>query len=186
MAHLNHAGYAPKTVDHIHDVLSAVLRTAVKWGHLTDNPARGVDLPTLKTVKPKWALTIDQAVALLQTLPPLARTLCGLALLTGVRRGELFALRWQALDLDAGVLAVQEAVYEGKFGTPKTAAGLRSLPLAETPSTCSGRGVNGRSEQPPRTWCSRPGRGNRSPRTTCCGDGCSRPARSWAYRTPRG
>ena len=132
VAHLNQAGYAPKTVDHIHDVLSAVLRTAVKWGHLSDNPARGVDLPTLKTVKPKWALTIDQAVALLKALPPLARTMCGVAVLTGLRRGELFALRWQALDLDAGVLAVQEAVYEGKFGTPKTAAGLRSLPLAET------------------------------------------------------
>src|SRR5207302_796942 len=25
-------GYAPKSIDHIHDVLSAVLRTAVKWG----------------------------------------------------------------------------------------------------------------------------------------------------------
>ena len=46
VAHLNHAGYAPKTVDHIHDVLSAVLRPAVKWGHLSDNPARGVELPT--------------------------------------------------------------------------------------------------------------------------------------------
>jgi hypothetical protein len=30
VAHLTQAGYAPKTVDHIHDVLSAVLRTAVK------------------------------------------------------------------------------------------------------------------------------------------------------------
>ncbi|MGE3341878.1 MAG: tyrosine-type recombinase/integrase [Vicinamibacterales bacterium] len=132
VAHLNQAGYAPKTVDHIHDVLSAVLRTAVKWGHLTDNPARGVDLPTLKTVRPKWALTVDQAVALLKALPPLARTMCGVAVLTGLRRGELFALRWQALDLDAGVLAVREAVYEGTFGTPKTGAGLRSLPLADT------------------------------------------------------
>jgi integrase len=34
--------------------LSAVLRTAVKWGHLRDNPARGVDLPVLRTVRPKW------------------------------------------------------------------------------------------------------------------------------------
>lgn len=101
------------------------------WRHLTDNPARGDELPTLKTVKPKWALTVDQAVALLKALPPLARTMCGVAVLTGLRRGELFALRWQALDLDAAVLAVQEAVYEGKFGTPKTAAGLRSLPLAD-------------------------------------------------------
>ena len=46
VAHLMREGYAPKSIDHIHDVLSAVLRTAVKWGHLKDNPARGVDLPT--------------------------------------------------------------------------------------------------------------------------------------------
>ena len=131
VAHLTQVGYAPKTIDHIHDVLSAVLRTAVKWGHLQDNPARGVDLPTLRTVRPKWALTVNQAAALLKAVPPLARTMCGLALLTGLRRGELFALRWQAVDLDAGVLVVQEAVYEGSFGTPKTAAGLRSLPLAD-------------------------------------------------------
>jgi integrase len=58
--------------------------------------------------------------------------MCGVALLTRLRRGELFAMRWQVLDLDAGVLAVQEAVYEGSFGTPKTVAGVRSLPLAET------------------------------------------------------
>ena len=57
VAHLTQEGYAPKSIDHIHDVLSAVLRTAVKWGHLQDNPARGVDLPKLRTVRPKWALT---------------------------------------------------------------------------------------------------------------------------------
>ena len=33
-------------------------------------------------------------------------------------------------DLDLATLQVQEAVYEGKFGTPKTAAGLRTLPLS--------------------------------------------------------
>lgn len=42
--------YAPKSIDHIHDLLSAVLRTAVKWGHLQENPARRVDLPKLKTI----------------------------------------------------------------------------------------------------------------------------------------
>jgi integrase len=129
VAQLTNDGYAPKTIDHIHDVLSAILRTAVKWGHLGTNPARGVSMPTLRTVKPKWALTRDQARAVLEQLPPLARTMVGVALLTGLRRGELFALRWKALDLDLGILQVQEAVYEGAFGTPKTAAGLRTLPL---------------------------------------------------------
>jgi integrase len=50
-------------------------------------------MPRLKTVRPKWALTVDQAMALGAQLPwLLPRTMVGLALLTGLRRGELFAL----------------------------------------------------------------------------------------------
>jgi integrase len=79
----------------MHDVLSAVLRAAVKWGHLPENPAQGVDLPRLRTVLPKWALTTTQADALLMTLPPLASTMVGLALLSGLRRGDLVPLRWR-------------------------------------------------------------------------------------------
>lgn len=138
VAHLTQAGYAPKTIDHIHDVLSAVLRTAVKWGHVQDNPARGVDLPTLKTVRPKWVLTTAQAAALLAELPPLARTMAGVAMLTGLRRGELFALRWKAVNLTDRHLTVQEAVYEGAFGTPKTDAGIRRVPLSEMTLTLLG------------------------------------------------
>jgi len=32
VAHLTQAGYSPKSIDHIHDALSAILRTAMKWG----------------------------------------------------------------------------------------------------------------------------------------------------------
>jgi hypothetical protein len=67
------AEYAPKSIDHIHDVLSAILRSAVKWGHLHANPAREVEMPRLKTVRPKWALTVDQATALGAQLPYHAR-----------------------------------------------------------------------------------------------------------------
>jgi integrase len=131
VAHLQTAGYAPKSIDHMHDVLSAILRTAVKWGHLPENPARGVDLPTLRNVKPKWTLTVDQSTALIQGMPPLARTMVGLVLLTGLRRGEVFALRWKNVDLERQHLTVEEAVYEGAFGTPKTSAGVRRVPLAD-------------------------------------------------------
>jgi integrase len=131
VAHLTQAGYAPKSIDHIHDVLSAVLRTAVKWGHLQENPARGVDLPTLRCVRSKWALTPSQAHSLLTELPALARTMVGLAILSGLRRGELFALRWKDIDEHARLLTVREAVYDGTFGTPKTEAGRRQIPLSE-------------------------------------------------------
>ena len=131
VADLTQTRYAPKTIDHIHDVLSAVLRSAVDWGHLEENPARGVRLPKLRNVRPRWVLTTIQAGALLQELAPLPRAMVALALLSGLRRGELFALRWRDVDQRARVLHIREAVYEGTFGTPKTEAGLRQLPLSD-------------------------------------------------------
>jgi integrase len=132
VTHLTKAGYAPKTIDHLHDVLSAILRSAVKWGHLQANPAHGVEMPRLKTVRPKWALTVDQAAALAAQLPwLLPRTLVGLALLTGLRRGELFALRWWDIDEPNRTLQVRTAVYEGVFDDPKTMASLRTIPLPD-------------------------------------------------------
>ena len=109
---------------------SAILRTAVEWGHFSENPARGVRLPKLRTVRPKWVLTTGQAASLLEGLSPLPRAMVGLALLSGLRRGELFALRWRDLDEQARLLTVREAVYEGRFGTPKTEAGLRQIPFS--------------------------------------------------------
>jgi len=48
---------------------------------------------------------------------------------TGLRVGDLLALRWSALDLDAGTLAVRESVFEGKFQPPKTQRVWRTIPL---------------------------------------------------------
>ena len=45
--------------------------------------------------------------------------------------GELFALRWRDLDEQDRTLAVREAVYEGRFDTPKTEAGVRQMPLSD-------------------------------------------------------
>jgi len=108
-----------------------VLRTAVKWGHLQENPPRGDDLPKLRTVRPKWALTPQQAAAFLEKLLPLGQAMVGLPILSGLRRGELFALRWQDINEDSRVLMVREAVYDTPFDTPKTEAGLRQIPLSE-------------------------------------------------------
>src|SRR2546428_1364783 len=85
VAHLLQHGYAPKSIDHIHDVLSAVLHAAVKWGHLQENPASGVDLPKLRTVRPKWVLTAQQAAPLLAGLRPLPAEMVGLGVSSGLR-----------------------------------------------------------------------------------------------------
>jgi len=48
---------------------------------------------------------------------------------TGLRIGELLALRWSALDLEGATLAVRESVFEGTFQPPKTLHAVRTLPL---------------------------------------------------------
>jgi integrase len=68
---------------------------------------------------------------LLEALPPLARAMAGLAMLSELRRGELFALRWRNLDEQQRLLIVREAVYEGCFDTLKTSAGVRQIPLSD-------------------------------------------------------
>jgi integrase len=53
----------------------------------------------------------------------------GLIAATGLRIGELLALRWRALDLDVGTLSVRESVFEGKIQQPKTQKARRTIPL---------------------------------------------------------
>ncbi len=98
IAELHRAGYAPHSVHHVHNVLSAVLGKAVEWDYLQANPAHGVNLPQLIAVRSKWVLNPEQAKQLLDALPIMAQTMVGLAILTGMRRGELLALRWKNVD----------------------------------------------------------------------------------------
>jgi hypothetical protein len=72
------------------------------------------------------------------------RTLVGLALLRGLRRGELFALRWWDIDEPTRSLQVRTAVYEGVFDDPKTIASLRTIPFAQCCAAIAG-GVEGSS-----------------------------------------
>lgn len=55
----------------------------------------------------------------------------GLAILSGLRRGEFFALRWKDIDEQAGRITVREAVYDLAFDTPKTEARCRQIPLSD-------------------------------------------------------
>jgi integrase len=57
------------------------------------------------------------------------RTVVLLAVMTGLRIGEILALRWGRINFVTGTLRVEETCYKGKFGTPKTRASRREVPL---------------------------------------------------------
>lgn len=110
-------------------LLSGILETAVEYGYLSVNPARGVKFPQKELKDAPAIIAGADFVKLLAHIEEPYRTMLSLIAATGLRIGELLALRWRALDLDHGTLAVRESVYEGQFQLPKTPKARRTIPL---------------------------------------------------------
>ncbi len=126
-------GLSVRTVRHIVSTLSQAMRQAVDWGMITQNPVSRAKMP-----KPEHrdVQVLDTAgiVSLLDTAKstrlyvPILLAVC-----TGMRRGELLALRWEDIDLDSGVLSVnrslEQARGELRFKAPKTKTSQRRVTL---------------------------------------------------------
>ena len=64
----------------------------------------------------------EQIKQLLTALPEPSKSVATLLVLTGLRIGELLALRWKNVDLDARTLRITETVYDGHFDSPENKA----------------------------------------------------------------
>jgi integrase len=104
---------APRTVLSLRNRLSKIFGDAQSWSYLTDNPARGTRVPAIRDVREKVALTALQVRALLAELAEPYRTMVLLAVLSGLRRGEIFGLRWRYVDFERGLIIVAESNYLG-------------------------------------------------------------------------
>src|SRR5450755_2813520 len=128
-------GLSPRTVGHMHRVLKQALGQAVRWELLTRNPADAVDPPKVDW-KPMQTYDLPQTVELIEAVrhtPLLVPTL--LAVLCGLRRGEICALRWRNVDLVTGQISVVESLEQTKAGlrfkSPKSGKG-RTVALSKT------------------------------------------------------
>jgi integrase len=68
---------------------------------------------------------------LLANLTDPCNTIVAVAVLTGMRTGEILALRWKRLDFERGTVEVAESYSNGQFGTPKTRSSRRVIPMSK-------------------------------------------------------
>lgn len=132
---LRGAGYSPRTVQYVHAVLRRALGQAERWGLVTRNVARLVDVPRPRTDPSKvHALTLEEARRLLDAAKgDRLYALYVVVLMLGLRRGEALGLRWADVDLDAGTVRVEQQVIR------VPGQGLVVSPL---PKTASSRRIN--------------------------------------------
>lgn len=131
----------------IYNLLHAAFKSAIANNLIRINPLENVKLPSSE-VKPKEIeiLTLDEQKAYMKSLETNRNgTLFLTALLTGMRIGELLALKWDNVDLDNAIITVCETlrrvkVYDEKGNSeskivtkgPKTEKGNRSIPIPKT------------------------------------------------------
>jgi integrase len=121
--------FAWQTVQHMRVALNQILVQAVEWGYLRENPSRSVKLPRRPMRPEQVILTPDQVRKLLQVLQEPYKTLVATAAVTGMRRCELFGLRWCDVDFEQSVFHVRQRVYKGCIDTPKSSRSIRDLPM---------------------------------------------------------
>ena len=126
-------GLSDRMVRMCHAKCRAALDQAVQENLIRTNPAAGCKLPPRRGREMQVLSPGELRRFLLQAKADGSFELFLLDLCTGLRRGELMALQWSDLDLDAGTLTVSKQVYavNGKMqlNVPKTRASVRKLVL---------------------------------------------------------
>ena len=133
---LTKMGLSSRSVRFVHSILHKSLNDAIRRGYLSFNPVQGAILPR-PDQKEMQILDEDEVMRFLIVVQGNRReALYNIAVKTGMRQGELLALKWSDLDWKRGTIRVQRQVQripgEGMvFRAPKTKASLRTIQLGE-------------------------------------------------------
>lgn len=124
-------GLAASTVQNTLDPLRVIFRRAIRRDQVTVDPTEHLELRRPKGQRDRIA-SPTEARELLAALEPAERVLWATAFYTGMRRGELRALRWDDVDLQARVIHVTRGWddVEGEQDV-KSDAGQRDVPILD-------------------------------------------------------
>jgi integrase len=124
------SGLSWRTVKGLRTAFGTIMGAAEMAGLIPSNPVRKTRFPRRGPMKQRADIAPKKIRELLDALPEPSRSLAWLLVLTGLRIGELLAVRWKGVDLEQGMLRVTESVYDGHFDVPKTERSRRTIPLS--------------------------------------------------------
>ena len=137
VASMRHKGAGAKLICNALTLLFQVFEFGRRKGWCERNPVQHVDRPEVEEHTDIRFLSMEEAEALLAAVPEedllgrSDRALYLTATMTGLRQGELLALRWRDVDWPAARLRVRQNYVRGHWGTPKSRRGSRSVPMVD-------------------------------------------------------
>ena len=128
------SGLAGEKVGHplilkIRDALSSILRSAVRYGFLIQNPMVGLKLPVDKSPRrQKPVISPEQFSNLVEYVSEPYASMIFVSVWTGLRISELIGLKWRCIHADS--ITVEERYFRGDWSTPKTNASAATIGVA--------------------------------------------------------
>lgn len=116
-------------VDHLRWDLRQIFGMAVAEGYLARNPAALLFTPKETRHSVTKRMTAEEVSLLFSVLETRELLITKLAIVAGMRPGEIFGLKWEHVKEDH--IHVQQRVYRGKVDSPKTTRSVREVALAE-------------------------------------------------------
>jgi integrase len=110
------------------NIMHAVFNHAIRWEWHERNPITHVR-QSAKRAKIPIVLDVEEIAALLQLLKEPARTAVFLDVMTGLRVGELLALKWEDIDFEKSQISVTRSIVMQHIGDCKTEASRKPVPL---------------------------------------------------------
>ena len=122
--------YAPATKTKVKGVFGTLFRHGMRYQWAAYNPIALVRCSS-KRVEAPDILTPEEIRGILGELSEPARTVTMLAAITGMRRGELFGLKWEDLDFDKRTIRIVRSLVDQMEGLPKTETSRKPLPMSD-------------------------------------------------------
>jgi integrase len=114
----------------VREVFGAAFRHAMRYELYPTNPISNVRQVRKRAVEPEILEPSEIAATLreLEGVEPV-RTAFLIAAVMGMRRGEIFGLKWTDVDFERAILHVRRSYVDGVEGPPKTESSRRPLPI---------------------------------------------------------
>jgi integrase len=122
---------ASKYALNLYGLLNTMFDVAVQHDLIETSPVRRKLHRPQHESKEKPVLSPEQVKQVIEAIPDEYKPLFVVAAVTGMRVGEILALRWQDIDLDAKKMTVKHSLWRGQLGTPKTKASAKTRNLSD-------------------------------------------------------
>jgi len=144
------AGLSYSVVAHLRWDLRQILRMAVTDGYIRQNPAELLIIPPEAPRPVHTSMTLDQVRLFFSVLELREKVIGGLAILAGMRPGEIFALTRSRVERDYA--DIDRRIYRGRIGTPKSPKSHRWAAMGESLSAWIVQWLDLLPDRRPEAW----------------------------------